>query len=137
MSLSIQSSADNHRQQPRITLPAMYTLLRLKAIGSKHYNRTGHIYDISMSGMRFELDFPIDPGSKVEVRVMLPGSSQLTFSAIGTIIRIHEDDQPQFGPSRMGLTFDEFGSIAERHKLQTYIEHRGFIPTDDNISRAA
>ena len=130
MSFSMQQSADNQRQQPRITLPAMYTLLRLRKTGDKHYNRTGHIYDISMSGMRFELDYSLEPGSQVEVRAMLPGSSQLTFSVRGTVVRIHDDDQPNFGPTRMGLIFDEFGSIADRHRLQTYINYRGMLPND-------
>ncbi|QDU34147.1 PilZ domain protein [Poriferisphaera corsica] len=122
------------REHPRIPLPAMYTLLRLRKLDAPHFDRTGHIYDISMSGIRFELDFPLEPGEQVEVKIMLPGSSQLTFSASGTIIRMHTDDE--CGPVRMGLAFNEFGSINERIKLQQYINYRGFLP-EDAPSRAA
>ncbi|QQE12205.1 PilZ domain-containing protein [Planctomycetota bacterium] len=134
MPLTLGTANNEGREHPRIKLPAMYTLLRVKKQGKQHFDRTGHIYDISISGMRFELDYPLQPGELVDVKVMLPGSSQLTFAATGVVIRMHSDDN--VGPVRMGLAFQEFNSIADKHKLQQYINYRGFLP-EDAPARAA
>jgi hypothetical protein len=108
------------RRYPRISLPAMYTLVRVRPAGSARYCWTGYVYDISQSGMRFELDDQIPNGTYVEVRVMLPGREQTTFTASGQVVRNHEDDD-SLGPVRMGMTFDHFPFLGDEGKLESYI----------------
>ncbi len=101
----------------------MYTLLRVRHIGDQRYRWTGHIYDISESGMRFELDAPLPAGTEVEVRGMLPGTHQTTFHATGRIVRMHDDEE--VGPIRMGMTFTSFNHDIDRQRLNIYLNHAG------------
>ncbi len=110
------------RRHPRVKLPAMYTLVRVRPAGSARYRWTGYVYDISQSGMRLELDDALPEGTRVEVRVMLPGNQQTTFSATGQIVRNHEDD-PAAGPVRMGMTFEAFPFLGDERRLGDYIQH--------------
>jgi c-di-GMP-binding flagellar brake protein YcgR len=108
------------RQSLRVKLPAMYTLIRVRKPGEERYRWTGYIYDISASGMRFELDSEIEPGTPVDVRAMLPGARHTTISATGRIVRRHDDaDEP--GPVRMGMIFDRFAGL-NRRRLMDYLE---------------
>ena len=119
-----QDSLSDARQFPRLRLPAMYTLVRVRPVNTERYLWTGYIYDISANGMRFELDHPLPPGTQVEVRAMLPGSFHTTFHATGKIMRIHDDsDEP--GPIRMGLIFEKFTHHADRRHLQDYLANSG------------
>ena len=117
-------SIDSARAQSRLRVPAMYTLLRVRKAGDSRYRWTGHIYDINRSGMRFELDTPLDPGTEVEVRGMLPGDAQTTFRATGRIVRLQDDDQ-EAGPCRMGMVFSSFYSSNDEHRLSHYLNHHG------------
>ena len=101
----------------------MYTLIRARVLGSNRYNWTGHIYDVSLGGLRFELDMPIEPGTELEIRGMLPGSGHTTFRAIGRVVRVHTDES-DLGPSIMGLEFESFQSPMDRHRLAQYIDAR-------------
>ena len=53
------------RHEARLKLPAMYTLLRARRVGDTRYRWTGYIYDISVAGMRFELDKALEPGTRI------------------------------------------------------------------------
>lgn len=112
------------RLAPRLKLPAMYTLLRIKPRGEDRYRWTGHIYDISASGMRFEMDTDLPAGSEIEVRAMLPGATPTCVTAAGHIVRMHEDD-PALPPVRMAMTFDRFSHPIDRQKLADYLTDRG------------
>ena len=113
----------DQRQHPRIKVPAMYTLVRARVVGSTKYTWTGHIYDISVGGMRFELDMPIEPGTQLELRGMLPGSGHTTFRVIGRVVRLHSE-QHERGPVIMGLEFESFQSPMDRQRLAEYIDAR-------------
>ncbi|HEX7010529.1 MAG TPA: PilZ domain-containing protein [Phycisphaeraceae bacterium] len=120
MSSRMGIQSEEHRGQPRLRVPAMYTLLRVRPAGASRYCWTGHIYDISLTGMRFELDAPLEPGTRVEVRGMLPGMTHTLFRATGRIIRLHEDT-PDVVPVRMGMTLDQFQSDIDRLRLADYL----------------
>lgn len=111
------------RRMPRLKVPAMYTLVRVRVEGEDRYRWTGHIYDISLTGMRFELDGPIDAGTRVEVRGMLPGHLHTLFRATGPVVRIHDEDGE--GPTRMGMAFESFGNPVDRRRLSAYIDDAG------------
>jgi hypothetical protein len=114
----------DQRTQPRVKVPAMYTLLRARVLGSNRYNWTGHIYDVSIDGLRFELDMPVEPGTQLEIRGMLPGSGHTTFRAVGRVTRLHTDPEHEPGPAIMGLQFESFQSPMDRHRLAQYIDAR-------------
>lgn len=112
------------RRQPRLKIPAMYSLVRVRPAGADRYCWTGHIYDVSLSGMRFELDEPLQPGTEIEVRGILPGQDQMCFRAAGQIVRFH-DDEPEAGPTRMGMTFTQFHSDVDQDRLTGYLDNHG------------
>ena len=116
----MSSDRADSRQFARLRLPAMYTLVRVRPIGDERFSWTGYIYDISEGGMRFELDTPLDPGTSIEVRAMLPGANHMTFEAAGQVVRLHDDDEIP-GPARMGMTFDHFALEEDRSRLADYI----------------
>jgi hypothetical protein len=117
--MSQSNEGNNHRQSPRAKLAAMYTHLRVRPAGGSRYRWSGFVYDISASGMHFELDDQIDSGTALEVRITLPGSAPTTLSATGTVVRTH-DDEP--GPVRMGLHFDDFRTENDRKRLVQYLD---------------
>lgn len=99
----------------------MYTLLRVRPQGEARYRWTGYVYDVSATGMRFELDAALATGSVVEVRAMLPGHETLTFTASGRIVR-HHDEASEPGPIRMGLAFERFRTAQDSRRLADYLE---------------
>lgn len=121
---------DEQRTSPRFKLPPMYTLLRARPEQAaspdeldqpSRYPWTGHVYDISTAGMRFELDHALPAGARLEVRVLLPGQGHHAFRAVGSVIRLHDDaDEP--GPMRMGMTFDRFADEADQRLLAGYLQ---------------
>ncbi len=119
---SVVPSRDQ-REHPRIKVPAMYTLVRARVVGSNKYTWTGHIYDISVGGLRIELDMPIEPGTELELRGMLPGSGHTTFRAIGRVARIHSEADER-GPVILGVSFVSFQSPMDRQRLAEYIDAR-------------
>ena len=77
----------------------------------------------TVGGIKFELDMPIEPGTQLELRGMLPGGGHTTFRAVGKVVRMHSDaDEP--GPAVMGLQFESFQSPMDRHRLSEYIDAR-------------
>lgn len=119
-----KKSADA-RQCPRLKLPAMYTLVRVRPTGTTRYQWTGYIYDISQTGMRFEVDGPIAPGTKVDICALLPGPHHTTFEATGHIVRMHDEDDLDLGPVRMGMTFDNFTRDVDGMMLDNYLAESG------------
>jgi c-di-GMP-binding flagellar brake protein YcgR len=126
MSIPIQPVAEA-RREPRLKLPAMYTLLRARAAGDDRYRWTGYIYDISVTGMRFELDHALTPGDEIEVRGMLPAGRHTTFRATGRVVRIHDDEDAGVGPVRMAMQFTTFTRDTERERLVDYLAHAGVL----------
>ena len=114
----------DYRGATRYKLPAMYTLVRVRPAGTQRYRWTGYVYDISLSGMRFEIDRALAPDMQVEIHAMLPGKEQVTFEATGHVVRMHDDDYAP-GPKRMGMTFDSFAFVGDQQRLTTYLNQAG------------
>ena len=114
----------DQRVEPRLKLPAMYTLARVRRLDEPQYRWTGHIYDISLSGMRFEIDEVIEVGSQIEMRAMLPGHRHTLLRVTGRIVRVHEDE-PIVAPVRMGMAFEAFANSIDRHRLERYLAAAG------------
>lgn len=108
------------RQHDRLRLPTGYTAVHVKRHGRALH---GHAYDISMSGVRIELDQPLHFGEHVDLDLELPGAEGTTVHAQGMCVRFHDDEET--GPVRMGIHFDRLTSSADFLALKHYVEMRG------------
>ena len=108
----------------QLKVPPMYTLVRVRRAGDSRYRWAGHIYDISTTSMRFELDQALEPGTEIEVRGMLPGASHTTFQATGQVVRFQDEAQAP-GPCRMAMVFSNFNSDNDELRLTTYLTDHG------------
>ncbi|MEM7680629.1 MAG: PilZ domain-containing protein [Planctomycetota bacterium] len=118
-----RTEATDHRAEPRLPLPAMYCELRARAGAQRPYELTGHIYDLSLSGLRFELDEALPAGASMDVRITLPGAEPVTVKASASVVRqASEQDEP--GPCRLAATFTRFRTPMDRERLSGYLVPR-------------
>ena len=91
-------------------------------VGTPEHGLEGHGYDISMSGMRFELDEELPVGSEVTVHVHPPAEADPIVMR-GTVVRVfaHDDDP---GPRRMAVQFTSFATPRDRERLARRIDAR-------------
>jgi len=114
-------SAGEHRRSPRLRLPMMYTVVRAGGRDGSGFEWMGRAYDISATGMRFELDRELPPGEGLRVRVLLPGRTrQMALHALGHVVRVHH---PQLANGRacLAMTFDRFRSAETQMRLERYV----------------
>ncbi len=81
----------------------------------------GHIYDISQSGLRIELDEALQPGESVALVLDLPGTFS-TLAASASVVRLH-DDEDEPGPRLMALRFTGFADRTHKDRLLCYLEN--------------
>ena len=65
------------RTQPRFSLPIGYTPIAIRMPEDKFFTLEGHAYDISRGGVQFELDRPLEPGTRVALKIELPNGSRI------------------------------------------------------------
>jgi len=82
----------------------------------------GHGYDVSLTGMRFELDDELPTGSEVQIEVYPPAENE-PIRMHGVVVRVfsHDDDP---GPRRMAVQFTAFATPRDRERLITRIAAR-------------
>ena len=109
------------REFDRIRVQPMYTAVTASTGAQDSPVRMlGHVYDISESGVRIELDDALDPGVIVTLHLDLPGADA-TVGAEASVVWVHDDlDDP--GPRRMALKFTEFLNRSDRNRLVEYID---------------
>ena len=109
----------NRRRFERFALAPMYTPVAVRLLADDTFEFEGHAYDIGEGGLRFELDRPIDPGTPVAIRVMLPGAGPEELRSVcvlANVIWVDEDaDEP--GPVRMAAAFTKFARAADKWRL--------------------
>lgn len=80
----------------------------------------GHAYDISLGGVRYELDLALPEGTCVEVEIQLPGASN-PIRGSGQVVRVYDEaDDP--GPRRQAMRLDRFFSEIDRQRLARLID---------------
>ena len=79
----------------------------------------GHAYDVSVNGLRFELDEPLEEGTPIEVELHLPGMLK-SIRSTGRVVRVL-DDLEDAGPQRMALTFRSFSSPLDASRLTKHL----------------
>jgi PilZ domain len=110
----------DRRQHARFVTEPMYTPIAARLLESEVFDIEGHAYDISEGGLRFELDRPIAPGTKIAMQITLPsfhadigpGRSIFVFA---NVVWIEDDDEP--GPVRMAAVFTHFARAGDRERL--------------------
>lgn len=117
----------DRRVQPRYTLPAMYTAIAVRPGDSDRFQFEGHAYDLSLSGVRFELDEPLQPGTLIGVRLDLPGFARFggdadakPIYALANVVWIEDEDQP--GPYRMAAVFSRFAMHDDEDRLSRALQ---------------
>jgi hypothetical protein len=124
--------ARERRRHTRYLLPSMYTEIAVRPLDSDEFVWHGHAYDLSVGGMRFELDQPIEPGTPVAVRIQLPGSTMLRpherkpIYAFANTVWIEEDDIESAGPVRMACVFTRFCMPGDEERLSKRLSNGRF-----------
>ncbi len=113
--------SEENRSRPRLALAPMYTFVRVRPEGRQRFCLSGHIYDISETGMRFEVDRTIELGTHLDIQATLPGAQRIDIHASGHVVRLHDDVEDP-GPIRMGMVFETFSRQADQMRLSDYLE---------------
>ncbi len=109
------------REVQRIRVQPMYTAVTACTGTTDNPLRLhGHVYDISESGVRIELDDALEPGQIVTLQLDLPGAAAAV-EAAASVVWVH-DEQDDPGPRRMALKFTEFLNRSDRNRLVEYID---------------
>lgn len=123
------TQTNDRRRHERFTVDPMYSAVAVSPLATS--NRTsngregehvdGHVYEVSLGGIRFELDQPLPVGTRVSVEVTLPGCTK-PICAEGRIVRVFDEiDDP--GPRRMVVEFETFAAGA-RESLERYLSQK-------------
>lgn len=123
--------ARERRRYPRFSVPPMYSPIAVRTLDTDEFLHQGHVYDASEGGIQFELDRQFEPGTRLAVRIELPGPMAFGRSAhagpgrdlgpgraifaFATVVWIEEDE---FGPARMAAVFNMFCRAGDKERLK-------------------
>lgn len=123
--LTLVAAKAEQRRYPRYEIDAMYSSVTAQRTDGSGDTAAldGHAYDISLGGMRFELDAALPTGSRVALEVGLPGCPQ-PIRATARVVRVFSPvDDP--GPRRMAVEFETFlgasRDMLDRHLAQGWL----------------
>lgn len=91
----------------------------------------GHSYDVSEGGVQIELDDVIEPGTAVEIELVLPYTGMLRLADDDRVVRVTgnivwaDDSEP--GPVRLAVAFSRFASAEDRTRLLEQIVCRRML----------
>jgi hypothetical protein len=95
-----------------VVMPVGGGAVEPKDIGS---SLEGHAYDISLGGVRYELDHALPTGTRVDVEILLPGATG-PIRGSGQVVRVFDlEDDP--GPRRQAMRLDRFRTDTDRQSL--------------------
>jgi len=108
----------NRRDANRVSVKPAYSSVAVTADGSAE-KLTGHIYDISEKGLRFEVDKALPIGSSVVLELLVPPEESIRVTA--RVVRVFDEaDDP--GPRRMGAEFTGFVSPNDEARLEGLLD---------------
>jgi hypothetical protein len=120
----MQHSIDRRRFERFLVEPS-YTSVGLRTLDREVFDWSGHAFDLSEGGIRFEMDRGFDPGTPVAMRIDLPrcvpgmeftadrGPGRAVF-VTGNIVWA-DDQEP--GPVQMALAITRFCRAGDRDRL--------------------
>ena len=102
------------REHDRFRLEPMYTSVTLqRAQGMSLRSVEGHAYDVSLAGVRIELDDPLTVGEPVSLTLRFGGEA---IHASGLVVWVNDEaDDP--GARRSAIRFTSFSTAADRDRL--------------------
>ncbi|HHN77244.1 MAG TPA: PilZ domain-containing protein [Phycisphaerales bacterium] len=113
----------DRRRHPRFAVTPGYTPVRLRLLTEDQFTRSGHAYDISEGGVRFEMDIPVEPGTPVAMEIMLPeqpgvlhtndGPGRAVF-VLGNVVWC---DIEEPGPANMALAITRYARSGDKERL--------------------
>ncbi|RNC81040.1 MAG: PilZ domain-containing protein [Phycisphaera sp.] len=115
----------NRRKHDRFTLSPMYSRVTMRMLDQDEFHFEGHAYDISESGLKFEMDRPVEVGSNVMLRIDLPldihglpptGSKNRYIEVLARIAWLDEEDI-EVGPAKMAAEFLRFVHFGDKERL--------------------
>lgn len=116
----IQHQIDR-RRHARFVVEPMYTPIAARTLDSDSFDIEGAAYDISEGGIRFELDRPIKPGTRIAMLITLPSLSESDLGPgrsvhiFANVVWIEDEEEP--GPYKMAAVFTEFARAGDRDRL--------------------
>jgi PilZ domain len=134
------SSKTDRRIHDRYTVDPMYSAVSVHVIPSRGRKPAdagsvleGHVYEISLGGMRFELDEPLLIGTRVGVSITLVGCPA-PIVAEAKVMRVFDQvDDP--GARRMVVAFESFAAgsreMLERHFAQNWLRRAPVASVED------
>lgn len=109
----------NRRLHDRVRLNPMYTSVIVEPKLAIPHALVGHAYDVSESGIRIELDEPLDVGQSVTLHLDIPGTGADIMADAAVVWVNDELDDP--GPRRMALRFTGFHSPDDAVRLSRFM----------------
>lgn len=119
---TIVKQGNERRRHPRYVLQPMYAPIAVRLLESERFTIEGHAYDISVGGIRFELDRAIEPGTQVAMQITLPPADEndigpgRTVFVFANVVWLEDEDEP--GPARMAAVFANFARAGDEQRLQ-------------------
>ena len=119
MPMSLEFERRRHR---RFAVHPQYSHLLVR----RHNGTTleGHIHDVSVGGILFECDGPLDDGECFEFELQLPGSDS-PLRGEGSVIR-GMDGEKHIGPWSTAAKFEKFETRFQAASLTRFIE-QGYL----------
>ena len=116
----------NRRRAERFTVEPMNSSVSVTHKGREAGD--GHVYEVSLGGVRLELDEALPKSAPVELEINLPGCTE-SIAALGRVVEVFDvSDDP--GPRRMVVEFQSFKAGAEA-TLERYLAQKWLKRADD------
>ncbi len=100
----------------------MYSRVRVRFLDSDEFEWEGHAYDVSESGIRFELDRGIETGTQVAIQIDLPhtaierSTERRSVYAFANVVWMEDEDLP--GPVKLAAVFTRFAQSGDEELLR-------------------
>ena len=128
----------DRRTAARFTVEPMYSSVSVvvtgatrggaKAPATDSQPSEGHVYEVGLGGMRFELDEPLPSRTAVDLTITLRGC-EAPIAVRGRVVDVFDAaDDP--GPRRMVVEFETFKDGAEA-TLERYLSQKWLKPAAD------
>lgn len=113
----------DRRVHERFRVAPGYTGVEARVHPDERFEFSGHVYDLSEGGVQFELDRPIEPGTRVSLKIDLPG--HLIASGIdkgpGRAVFVTGNvvwcDVEEPGASRMAVAITRYDRAGDRERM--------------------
>ena len=135
MTITLQAPATDRRAADRFGPPVGCARVVVRTDGSFSPHPDvdtrlleGHAYDVSVSGVRFELDTALPVGMPVEMELWLPGLVDPVRASARVVRVFDEHDDP--GPRRMAAVFTAFLTPADASRLAVHLGSGYFAAVD-------